>query len=30
MAFNDSETIQEEFDKIHILDPGDENPFGFV
>jgi len=30
MAFNDSEVIQEEFDKIHILDPADQNPFGFV
>ena len=30
MAFNDSAVIQEEFDKIHILDPADQSPFGFV
>jgi hypothetical protein len=30
MAFNDSMVIQEEFDKIHVLDPADQNPFGFV
>ena len=29
MAFNDSKTIQDEFHQIKILDPGDENPFGF-
>tara|TARA_R110002050_G_scaffold120397_1_gene238406 strand:+ start:1718 stop:2755 length:1038 start_codon:yes stop_codon:yes gene_type:complete len=30
MAFNDSKTIQDEFHQIKILDPGDENPFGFI
>ena len=30
MPFDDTETIQEEFDEIKILDLGDENPFGFV
>lgn len=30
MAFNDSKVIQEEFDKIHVLDPADQSPFGFV
>ncbi len=29
-AFNDEETIQDEFNAIKILDLGDENPFGFV
>ena len=29
MAFNDSKTLQQEFHDIKILDPGDENPFGF-
>ena len=27
--FNDSNTIQDEFHEIKILDPGDEHPFGF-
>jgi hypothetical protein len=30
MAFDDTNTIQQEFDAIKIVDPGDENPFGFV
>jgi hypothetical protein len=30
MPFDDTETIQKEFDDIKILDLGDENPFGFV
>lgn len=29
-AFNDSFRIQNEFHDIKILDPGDENPFGFI
>jgi len=29
-AFNDAKNLQNEFDKIQILDPADENPFGFV
>jgi len=30
MAFDDTNTIQDEFDSIKIVDAGDENPFGFV
>lgn len=29
-AFHDNNIIQNEFDQIKILDPGDESPFGFV
>ena len=29
-AFDDSKTIQQEFNEIKIFDVGDENPFGFV
>ena len=29
-GFQDNDTIQDEFNNIKILDPGDENPFGFV
>lgn len=29
-AFDDSKTIQDEFNEIKIYDVGDENPFGFV
>ena len=29
-AFDDSKNLQNEFDLIQIIDPGDENPFGFV
>jgi hypothetical protein len=28
-AFQDNKTIQSEFNEIKIIDPGDENPFGF-
>ena len=30
MEFNDDDVIQEEFDEIKIVDPGDESPFGFL
>ena len=30
IPFNDSETIQDEYDDIKIEDPTDLNPFGFV
>ena len=29
-AFQDNKTIQNEFNVIKVIDPGDENPFGFV
>ena len=29
-TFNDDIVIQDEFDQIKIIDPGDESPFGFV
>ena len=29
-AFDDGDTIQDEFNQIKVLDLGDENPFGFV
>ena len=29
-AFDDGDIIQEEFDEIKIVDPFDDNPFGFV